>query len=112
MPVSVLECGFDAGHAAAEGHFPGDPIIPGAVVLCEALLALEAGGVATPAPLLVRWAKFFHPVRPGDRMRIECSGPEAGGGPDSATGRTRIACSVQGRPVLAAELQCGEARIP
>jgi 3-hydroxymyristoyl/3-hydroxydecanoyl-(acyl carrier protein) dehydratase len=52
-------------HPCIAGHFPGDPIVPG-VLLLE--LAAEAVRGVWPAagPLCqVRSAKFLHPVRPG-----------------------------------------------
>ena len=60
------------------GHFPGYPVLPGAIIV-EALA--EVGGVAALgmpentgklAMLtgLDRW-KFRHPARPGDQLRLE-----------------------------------------
>ena len=57
-----------ADHPAAAGHFPGNPIIPGAVLLREVVSVLSAGNGA--ACHEIRSAKFLHPVRPGDRMVI------------------------------------------
>jgi 3-hydroxymyristoyl/3-hydroxydecanoyl-(acyl carrier protein) dehydratase len=60
------EIGFAADHPTASGHFPGNPIIPGAVLLDEVLRALgdDTGAV------VIRAAKFFHPLRPGEAMRV------------------------------------------
>jgi 3-hydroxyacyl-[acyl-carrier-protein] dehydratase len=57
------------------GHFPGDPILPGAEMLDWALeLASTAG-----APLsCVTKARFIAPARPGDVLRIELAGSQAG----------------------------------
>lgn len=63
-------------HPAFVGHFPGCPIVPGVVLLDEAMFVIAA------ATGLVRhriaWAKFLHPVRPGQalivRHEIEASG--------------------------------------
>ena len=53
---------------AADGHFPGNPIIPGAGLLREVIAALSADGRTVCCG--VRSAKFLHPVRPGDRLTI------------------------------------------
>jgi 3-hydroxymyristoyl/3-hydroxydecanoyl-(acyl carrier protein) dehydratase len=68
------EAAFAADHPTAAGHFPGDPIIPGAVLLEEVLAALApARGGAE-----IRWVKFLRPVRPGDRLLIRWE-PQANG---------------------------------
>ena len=73
--AQVVELHWPADHPAARGHFPGNPIIPGAVVLGEALRRIgEALGQASFTPRNVRVAKFLHTVRPGDSMAIEFSG--------------------------------------
>jgi 3-hydroxymyristoyl/3-hydroxydecanoyl-(acyl carrier protein) dehydratase len=85
-------------HPASRGHFPGDPIIPGAVLLSETLLAIEAGLGASLAPFHVTSAKFLHPTRPGDRVSIEYS--------RTPGGEVRFACAVQGRKVLTGQVSC------
>ncbi len=59
---------FSADHPTAAGHFPGNPIIPGAVLLDEVLRALASGDA--PGQCTIRAVKFLHPVRPGDAMVI------------------------------------------
>ena len=55
-------------HPAFAGHFPGSPIVPGAVLLDEAMFAIAAAtGVAHRR---VGWVKFLHPVRPADQLLI------------------------------------------
>jgi 3-hydroxymyristoyl/3-hydroxydecanoyl-(acyl carrier protein) dehydratase len=63
-----VETRFPVDHPTAPGHFPGNPIIPGAVLLDEVVLAISGGGGTAPGA--VRSAKFLHPVRPGDRLLI------------------------------------------
>ena len=70
---SSVEHRFDADHPTAAGHFPGNPIIPGALLLDHALRAIGAG-----APMEVQVAKFMRPVRPGDKVAIRWR--EQGGG--------------------------------
>ena len=64
---------FDAGHPTAAGHFPGSPIIPGALLLDHALRAIGAA-----APVEIQVAKFLRPVRPGDSVAIRWQ-PQSGG---------------------------------
>jgi len=93
----VIERIFPADHPACEGHFPGNPIIPGAVLLSETLLAIEQDLNASFVPLQITSAKFPHPARPGDRVMIEFS---------RAGGEVRFACTVDGRPVLTGRMSC------
>lgn len=67
-----------AGHPSAEGHFPGNPSVPGAVLLDEILAAIERSH-APPLPVWAVWsAKFLHPVRPGDELEIEFTAAPGG----------------------------------
>ena len=62
-----VEIHFAANHPVAAGHFPGNPIIPGALLLDEVVRVLgrEEHG------LIIRSAKFFRPLRPGQSIRVE-----------------------------------------
>jgi 3-hydroxyacyl-[acyl-carrier-protein] dehydratase len=99
--LASAELLFAEGHPAAEGHFPGNPIIPGAVLLAEALHAIEAGAEAECFPVAVKSAKFFGPTRPGDRVRIEYS--------RSAGRGISFRCLVGDAAVLSGELECNVA---
>lgn len=59
--------------SAFEGHFPGQPLLPGVVLLSLVLeAALAEPGLAArlgPAPRLGA-AKFLAPVRPGDTVEL------------------------------------------
>ncbi len=94
----VAELFFPLDHPAAQGHFPGNPIIPGAVLLSETLRAIEASLNLTLSPGQLRSAKFLYPTRPGDRVAIEFS--------DSARGAIKFACSVGQMTVLTGVVKC------
>lgn len=58
-------------HPAAAGHFPGNPIVPGALLLSEVVRAWEAI-IATPLQdMTVTVAKFLSPTRPGDMISVQ-----------------------------------------
>ena len=61
------EVRFASDHPTAAGHFPSHPIIPGVLVLDEAIKLTVGDGAEE---LIVRAAKFHRPVRPGDAIVI------------------------------------------
>ena len=77
MP-SLVERQFAADHPSARGHFPGNPIIPGAVLLDTVLQAIAAEAGGGVADWEVVSAKFLHPVRPGDRVIIRWTAAAGG----------------------------------
>ncbi|HUQ28985.1 MAG TPA: hypothetical protein VM051_10345 [Usitatibacter sp.] len=63
-------------HPAYAGHFPGHPLLPGVVLLAEALAAIEA---AAPAQAwVVENAKFLLPVEPGTALTLSHDALESG----------------------------------
>lgn len=94
----MIELAFEPDHAAARGHFPGNPVIPGAVLLSETLRAIAAVLHISPARVLIRSAKFPSPARPGDRVRVSYT--------QTDRGEIRFACAVGERPVLTGLLSC------
>ena len=79
MSESVLSLPIAADHPAYAGHFPGQPILPGVVLLDAALHAL-AGVLGNPAASgQIKSAKFLSPVVPGEALTLHYSASPAGG---------------------------------
>jgi 3-hydroxymyristoyl/3-hydroxydecanoyl-(acyl carrier protein) dehydratase len=91
-------------------HFPGHPVLPGALVL-ESMAQL--GGVLVEAAMrergrrdlhallvLVNRAKFRHMVRPGDRLELEA----VVGSVTEDGGQVRATATVDGKVAAEAEL--------
>jgi 3-hydroxyacyl-[acyl-carrier-protein] dehydratase len=65
-------------HPSFAGHFPQFPVLPGAVLLDEALQVIEsARGIDLKQWLLVS-VKFLDAVRPGDALSLEHEAPDDG----------------------------------
>lgn len=94
--MTALELQFAADHPAGPGHFPGNPIIPGACLLDETLRAIGAALGRSLAPCRISAVKFFHPVRPGDRVAVEFDHA----GEDGVT----FICTVGGTKVMAGQV--------
>jgi 3-hydroxyacyl-[acyl-carrier-protein] dehydratase len=84
---------FPASHPAFAGHFPGAPMVPGALLLAAALEALGTGGPGTR----IASAKFLSPVAPDETVDVQ------------RTGSGRLELRVAGRLVASARLQSGGA---
>lgn len=80
-------------HPAYAGHFPGRPILPGVVLLDEALLALTASLQRDAAGAQIKSAKFLSPVSPGEPLQLRCD--------TAANGDFR--CEILTNSVLAGE---------
>jgi 3-hydroxyacyl-[acyl-carrier-protein] dehydratase len=65
----TVEIRFAVDDPTAAGHFPGHPIIPGALLLDEIVRAI-AGGDATAREIVIPAVKFLAPVRPGDAVHL------------------------------------------
>ena len=57
-------------HPSIAGHFPGRPIVPGAVIL-DWVIALLERKLRGRRVLILREVKFISPVIPGDAVTIE-----------------------------------------
>ena len=60
-----------AQHPALAGHFPGNPIVPGVVVLDAVISAAEAWLGASFHVDRLSHAKFIAPLKPDEAARIE-----------------------------------------
>ncbi len=72
MTMSGATLTLEADHPSLAGHFPGNPIVPGVVLLDEALYALEqqpshGGGRRS---WQIATVKFHQVVRPGEPVRL------------------------------------------
>lgn len=98
---ATTEVAFSEDISTASGHFPGDPIIPGAVLLQEVLCALQDKTDGFTNACQIRSGKFLRPVRPGERMAIHWILMESGD--------IRFDCSVSEQLVLTGVIGDGEA---
>lgn len=90
MTAAVLK--FAADHPCGAGHFPGNPIIPGALLLDGVLAKIGEQSGDEDAIWQVKSAKFPQPVRPGDTVHIDYT--------RTPGGEIRFECSVSGNRVL------------
>lgn len=94
-----------ADHPAFAGHFPGRPIVPGVVLLDEALHAI---GLATGQDLSachIANVKFLSPVTPGEPLRLAFDAGGAAGKAgirfDILSGTRKVASGavrIEGKP--------------
>ncbi|MDN3517123.1 hypothetical protein QWY84_05825 [Aquisalimonas lutea] len=80
-----------ADHPCLPGHFPGDPVVPGVVLLDHALAAIRPAD--SPAGLEIARVKFRRPVRPQQAVAVEAGDPDG-------HGRVVFRCRVEGDTVV------------
>lgn len=66
--VSPLSIRTD--HPSFAGHFPGNPIVPGVVLLDEALQAIGLALGKDLSACRIIAVKFLSPVRPGEALTV------------------------------------------
>jgi 3-hydroxymyristoyl/3-hydroxydecanoyl-(acyl carrier protein) dehydratase len=59
-----------ASHPAFDGHFPGHPVLPGVVLLAEAMAVLQAATGVPAEGWTLDNAKFLSPVAPGTTLAV------------------------------------------
>lgn len=67
--MNTLPLPIEPEHPAYAGHFPGQPILPGVVLLDRAQRALEQACGCTVTGVAL--AKFLSPVRPGEALALD-----------------------------------------
>lgn len=83
---------FAPDHPTGAGHFPGNPIIPGALLLAEVLRCIARAEGVSYTSCNVKNAKFLSPARPGDKVEIDHA--------RTAAGSIEFTCTVAGNKVL------------
>jgi 3-hydroxyacyl-[acyl-carrier-protein] dehydratase len=81
------ELRFAGDHPTAAGHFPGNPVIPGALLLDEIVAAVLEGALPDEK-IVIRAAKFLRPVRPGNSLHLRWQA--------AADGAIRFECRLAG----------------
>lgn len=76
--MSAVPLLIDAAHPAFEGHFPGAPILPGAVLLDAAIRAIEQARGGAPRRWRLSSVKFARAVAPGEALTLEQQSLEHG----------------------------------
>jgi 3-hydroxyacyl-[acyl-carrier-protein] dehydratase len=71
--MNTLNLQIAADHPTRNGHFPGNPIIPGALLLAEVLNTITRAEKMDLTSYNIKSAKFQYPVRPGDSVDIAYS---------------------------------------
>lgn len=85
-----------ASHPSLPGHFPGQPVVPGVVLLEQVLCAAARAGVAAPVAALPL-VKFIEPLLPAQPFTIRLR--------SDRPGRLRFECVREGRIIASGLLQ-------
>lgn len=87
-----------ADHPCLPGHFPGNPVVPGVVLLDHVLASIQPGLATSAAGMEFTRVKFRRPVRPEQPVTVEAGEPDAGG-------RVTFRCRVDGDAVVEGVIQ-------
>jgi len=64
-------------HPALPGHFPGNPIVPGVVVVSHVIRILEAAGLSPTRLRNLKSVKFIEPLLPGQNAFVTFTASDA-----------------------------------
>lgn len=90
-----LHIQIDRAPRWAPGHFPGDPILPGAKLLDLVIEALTRARVLPDAGCQIAQSKFSAPVRPGDTIALTWK---------AAGSRLQFVCTVGAMTVASGQI--------
>jgi 3-hydroxymyristoyl/3-hydroxydecanoyl-(acyl carrier protein) dehydratase len=90
--VTALMLQFAVNHPCGAGHFPGNPIVPGALLLDEVLTCIATNLDIDGLAWRIKSAKFPQSVRPGDIVHINYT--------YAADGEIRFECTVSNSKVM------------
>lgn len=90
-----------ADEACLQGHFPGNPLVPGVVILEHVLEEISRTQAASLSLARIPAVKFLSPLRPGEPLTIELGAPDEGN-------TVRFTCRVGARAVAAGLLTMRE----
>ena len=88
---------FPVSHPTGAGHFPGNPIIPGALLLAEVMRTIEQNSELSLAASTLKSAKFAAPARPGDCVNITF---------ETVDKQIKFHCMVEEITVLTGSVRC------
>lgn len=93
-----------ADHPCLPGHFPGEPVVPG-VVLLE--LALASLGLPEGRPREFAWVKFQRPLLPGQEATVLARAAGAQWRFEVRQGEALLASGVVAGGVVAGRVEAG-----
>lgn len=96
--MAVAEFSIPPNHPALEGHFPGNPIVPGVVLLEEVIHTIESTNDGSWWIADILAVKFLRLLRPGQPCRVDFS--------LKGEDRLKFTCIAQGKIVAAGQLRC------
>jgi 3-hydroxyacyl-[acyl-carrier-protein] dehydratase len=89
-----VRAGIPADHPCLAGHFPGNPIVPGVIILEEVIAAVESWRPGRTVAA-ISMVKFHCPLKPDTAFSI---------GLTEKNGRCKFACLTGGRALATGEL--------
>lgn len=104
MSPPVHSFTIDASHPCLPGHFPGQPVVPGVVILEQVVTAIEATHGDLP-PLRLPQVKFLQPLLPGQQAQVVLEPVAGASGP-----RWRFRVEHAGQRVASGEVACDVGR--